>query len=484
MGLPGLLIVFLSRDFLYAGYMIIYLLALPIWNIILPLYAFWHFDDFSWGQTRMVQGETKCDIHGQKEGFFEMDSVIFKKWIDWEMESKRATPQDYLVSAAKARGYSNHQIQQLSHYDKAEIKSLIGEDLMSRMEDVSIILVPPAIGDNITSESMVMPRNSSGSSISYKNDSNRMKFPENSSSSYHYIPSTSRSISSLRKQANKNVSYPLTTKNSSVLVKNEILKTNRLSTIESISHQNSDPGQVLKSVIPSSKSFTNFRLPSPNIPKGGRPLAQSKSFSLSTGTLKRQMGETKVRPGIEMLNLSKPVEKVAELDDDQHDERNSSFMLAVLDVFDSKPVAPRRSETLPLKVTQQSSLPAIRNSIEDVSIKAVLKSPDISLNEDTPKASDFKKSNWRNAFDGLWNDDLPIAEKKYAEAELKNKPQEQKKVEKMISFGSISTIEQASNLSGFQLDDSISIDQPFYSMNEEIEREVKKRLSGPRSKPF
>jgi hypothetical protein len=28
--------------------MFIYLLSLIIWNLILPMYAFWNFDDFSW----------------------------------------------------------------------------------------------------------------------------------------------------------------------------------------------------------------------------------------------------------------------------------------------------------------------------------------------------------------------------------------------------------------------------------------------------
>jgi chitin synthase len=36
--------------------MLIYLFALPVWNFLLPLYAFWHFDDFSWGETRYVEG--------------------------------------------------------------------------------------------------------------------------------------------------------------------------------------------------------------------------------------------------------------------------------------------------------------------------------------------------------------------------------------------------------------------------------------------
>ncbi|KAG9313286.1 glycosyltransferase family 2 protein [Chiua virens] len=54
LGLPGLLIVVTSRKIAYVGWMFIYLVSLPIWNGVLPAYAFWHFDDFSWGQTRQV----------------------------------------------------------------------------------------------------------------------------------------------------------------------------------------------------------------------------------------------------------------------------------------------------------------------------------------------------------------------------------------------------------------------------------------------
>ena len=38
-------------------WMIIYLLATPVFAFYLPLYSFWHFDDFSWGNTRIVVGE-------------------------------------------------------------------------------------------------------------------------------------------------------------------------------------------------------------------------------------------------------------------------------------------------------------------------------------------------------------------------------------------------------------------------------------------
>ncbi|KAL1922994.1 uncharacterized protein VTP21DRAFT_9370 [Calcarisporiella thermophila] len=89
LGLPALLIVMTTtRKIVYVGWMIIYLLALPIWNLILPVYAYWHFDDFSWGQTRRVMGEGRKQkgTEGDKEGEFEAGAVVMKKWEEWERE--------------------------------------------------------------------------------------------------------------------------------------------------------------------------------------------------------------------------------------------------------------------------------------------------------------------------------------------------------------------------------------------------------------
>ena len=52
LGLPAVLILITTGKVVYVFWMLIYLLALPIWNFVLPIYAFWHFDDFSWGETR------------------------------------------------------------------------------------------------------------------------------------------------------------------------------------------------------------------------------------------------------------------------------------------------------------------------------------------------------------------------------------------------------------------------------------------------
>jgi len=82
--LPATLIFFTSRKIVYIGWMIIYLLALPVWNFILPVYAFWHFDDFSWGATRQVTGEGKDTGHGGGDGVFDYKKVTFKRWEDYE----------------------------------------------------------------------------------------------------------------------------------------------------------------------------------------------------------------------------------------------------------------------------------------------------------------------------------------------------------------------------------------------------------------
>jgi len=55
LGLPAVLILITTRKIVYVFWMFIYLAALPIWNFVLPVYAFWHFDDFSWGETRYIQ---------------------------------------------------------------------------------------------------------------------------------------------------------------------------------------------------------------------------------------------------------------------------------------------------------------------------------------------------------------------------------------------------------------------------------------------
>ncbi|KAJ3737246.1 chitin synthase-domain-containing protein [Lentinula guzmanii] len=102
LGLPGLLIVVTSRKVAYVGWMLVYLITLPLWNGLLPAYAFWHFDDFSWGQTRMVSGD-KGGNHGDKEGEFDSTHIVMKKWAECERERrwKSGTHFDNLMSQGR-----------------------------------------------------------------------------------------------------------------------------------------------------------------------------------------------------------------------------------------------------------------------------------------------------------------------------------------------------------------------------------------------
>ncbi|KAH9830744.1 chitin synthase-domain-containing protein [Rhodofomes roseus] len=89
LGLPGILIMLTTRKVVYVFWMMIYLLALPVWNFILPVYAFWHFDDFSWGETRKVEGEAKGEGHDAAGHAASGSSVPLRRWEDWERSRLR-----------------------------------------------------------------------------------------------------------------------------------------------------------------------------------------------------------------------------------------------------------------------------------------------------------------------------------------------------------------------------------------------------------
>ena len=90
LGLPAVLIVMTSRKIVYVGWMMVYLISLPIWNFVLPTYAYWHFDDFSWGDTRKVEGakSDKKGGHADKDGEFDSSVITMKKWSEYEKERR------------------------------------------------------------------------------------------------------------------------------------------------------------------------------------------------------------------------------------------------------------------------------------------------------------------------------------------------------------------------------------------------------------
>ena len=84
LGLPGVLIVVTANRLVYVLWMLIYLISLPIWNFVLPMYAYWKFDDFSWGDTRKTTGDQEKKGH-DVEGEFDSSKITMKRWRDFEM---------------------------------------------------------------------------------------------------------------------------------------------------------------------------------------------------------------------------------------------------------------------------------------------------------------------------------------------------------------------------------------------------------------
>lgn len=84
LGLPGVLIVVTAHRISYLMWMFIYLISLPVWNFVLPMYAYWKFDDFSWGDTRKTAGEKTKTAGIEYEGEFDSSKITMKRWRDFE----------------------------------------------------------------------------------------------------------------------------------------------------------------------------------------------------------------------------------------------------------------------------------------------------------------------------------------------------------------------------------------------------------------
>ncbi|KAH7327912.1 class V chitin synthase [Stachybotrys elegans] len=92
-GLQAIIFI-VRRKWEMVGWMILYIVAIPIFSFGIPLYAFWHMDDFNWGNTRVVAGEKGKKIVVSDEGKFDPSSIPRKKWEEyqaelWEIQTSR-----------------------------------------------------------------------------------------------------------------------------------------------------------------------------------------------------------------------------------------------------------------------------------------------------------------------------------------------------------------------------------------------------------
>jgi len=84
-GLQALIFI-LKRQWQHVGWMIIYIIAFPVYWLILPIYSFWNQDNFSWGNTRIVIGESgKKQVVAVDDEGFDPRSVPLQRWDDYAL---------------------------------------------------------------------------------------------------------------------------------------------------------------------------------------------------------------------------------------------------------------------------------------------------------------------------------------------------------------------------------------------------------------
>jgi chitin synthase len=112
-----IIIFIVKREWQHIAWMFIYLAATPIISFYIPCYAFWHFDDFSWGNTRVVVGEGKKTVYVADTEPFDPKSIPLKRWREfeendlWEADSvvsgssytrSKAPPSEYSVQSKRS----------------------------------------------------------------------------------------------------------------------------------------------------------------------------------------------------------------------------------------------------------------------------------------------------------------------------------------------------------------------------------------------
>lgn len=162
-----IIIFILKREWQHIAWMIIYLLATPVIAFYIPCYAFWHFDDFSWGNTRVVVGEGKKTVYVADSEPFDPKSIPLKKWRDFEEHDLYEADSQMSESAydVKSRGgprseYSLHAPRSEHSFgsaagqsaQRASFQSIEGR---SKYQSMMSGVAPPSLGSGEITDEML-----------------------------------------------------------------------------------------------------------------------------------------------------------------------------------------------------------------------------------------------------------------------------------------------------------------------------------------
>lgn len=86
----------LKKQWQHVGWMLIYIMAIPIFGFFIPIYSFWHFDDFSWGRTRRVKSQDDERNYGN-ELSSEPEPLVLRTWDEYLSENNSSIPLSLLA---------------------------------------------------------------------------------------------------------------------------------------------------------------------------------------------------------------------------------------------------------------------------------------------------------------------------------------------------------------------------------------------------
>ncbi|KAJ3352666.1 hypothetical protein GGF32_003623 [Allomyces javanicus] len=101
-GLAGLygshlfIILLVKKQYEYVVWITVYvILSMPVFSIVLPLYAFWHFDDFSWGTTRQIKSQGDGQQDGDRAiGIKNIPMALLAEYEDKDPRVDKSAPPD------------------------------------------------------------------------------------------------------------------------------------------------------------------------------------------------------------------------------------------------------------------------------------------------------------------------------------------------------------------------------------------------------
>ncbi|KAI8905966.1 chitin synthase-domain-containing protein [Gorgonomyces haynaldii] len=91
-GLQVLLFI-LKQQWAQIGWMVVYILAMPIFGFYMPLYSFWHMDDFRWGSTSHLAEDQESQVEHHPAG-----PIAYEIWdkLDVLQPALRSQPSNHL----------------------------------------------------------------------------------------------------------------------------------------------------------------------------------------------------------------------------------------------------------------------------------------------------------------------------------------------------------------------------------------------------